>query len=271
IFVMVRERVNSEGSGGSDKDISSRRSVSRSPRRSISHSPDARSNSGSPKRNGHSPDKNRSESRSPRRRSRSKSRSRSASRSPPRKSGRGYKEREPAEPSRCIGVFGMSTRTKDEDLESVFSKFGAIEKVTVVKDSPTGCSRGYGFIYFKDIEDAIKAKNEMNGQEIDGRNVRVDYSVTKGPHDPTPGVYKGNKPSRRDYRDRRYSPRRYGSRRSRSPRYSDRRDRYDRDYRRDDYDRYDRRDDRRGRYDDDRRHRRSPRYDRDRRGSPYRR
>lgn len=47
---MVRDRVNSEGSGGSDKDISSRRSASRSPRRSMSHSPDARSNSGSPKR-----------------------------------------------------------------------------------------------------------------------------------------------------------------------------------------------------------------------------
>lgn len=31
----------------------------------------------------------------------------------------------------------------------------------------------------------------MNGLDIDGRRIRVDYSVTKRPHSPTPGMYMG--------------------------------------------------------------------------------
>lgn len=37
-------------------------------------------------------------------------------------------------------------------------------------------------------------------QEIDGRNVRVDFSMTRRPHTPTPGEYMGEK--RRSGRDR---------------------------------------------------------------------
>ena len=35
----------------------------------------------------------------------------------------------------------------------------------------------------------------MDGQDLDGRQVRVDFSVTKRPHTPTPGKYMG-RPSR---------------------------------------------------------------------------
>ena len=35
----------------------------------------------------------------------------------------------------------------------------------------------------------------MDGQELDGRQVRVDFSITKRPHTPTPGKYMG-RPSR---------------------------------------------------------------------------
>ncbi|KTF90903.1 hypothetical protein cypCar_00010616 [Cyprinus carpio] len=30
-----------------------------------------------------------------------------------------------------------------------------------------------------------------NGMELDGRRIRVDYSITKRPHTPTPGIYMG--------------------------------------------------------------------------------
>lgn len=51
-------------------------------------------------------------------------------------------------------------------------------------------------------------------QEIDDRQIRVDYSVTHRPHTPTPGEYMGVK--RRSDRDRRY---RYRSPPRRSRRY----------------------------------------------------
>ena len=46
-------------------------------------------------------------------------------------------------------------------------------------------------MYFEATEDAEAAKEAMNDQEIDGRRIRVDFSITKRPHTPTPGVYMG--------------------------------------------------------------------------------
>ena len=49
-----------------------------------------------------------------------------------------------------------------------------------------------------------QAKERCNGMEVDGRRIRVDYSITKRPHTPTPGVYMGRptrgSPEEREYR-----------------------------------------------------------------------
>lgn len=55
----------------------------------------------------------------------------------------------------------------------------------------SGRSRGFGFAYFKKHEDAKVAKEECSGMEIDGRRIRVDFSITQRPHTPTPGIYMG--------------------------------------------------------------------------------
>ncbi|KAI8984356.1 hypothetical protein BDF20DRAFT_789484, partial [Mycotypha africana] len=132
----------------------------------------------------------RSRSRTPPSRSRGRSRSRSVSRSPPPRS------RSPAHPpevSNILGVFGLSLRTREVDLEDVFRDFGDIEKVTIVYDHRSNRSRGFGFVYFKDENDATKARDALNGIEIDDRRIRVDYSVTHRPHTPTPGEYMGER------------------------------------------------------------------------------
>ena len=47
----------------------------------------------------------------------------------------------------------------------------------------------------------FQAKERCNGLELDGRKIRVDYSITKRAHTPTPGVYMG-KPTRSSYDER---------------------------------------------------------------------
>ena len=47
----------------------------------------------------------------------------------------------------------------------------------------------------------FQAKERCNGLELDGRKIRVDYSITKRAHTPTPGVYMG-KPTRSSYEER---------------------------------------------------------------------
>jgi len=99
--------------------------------------------------------------------------------------------RDAPELSNCLGVFGLSLYTTERELEKEFSKFGPLEKVTVVLDGKTGRSRGFAFVYYESQEDAKAAKEAMCDQEIDGRRIRVDFSITKRAHTPTPGVYMG--------------------------------------------------------------------------------
>uniref|UniRef100_UPI00358E3333 transformer-2 protein homolog alpha-like n=1 Tax=Myxine glutinosa TaxID=7769 RepID=UPI00358E3333 len=126
------------------------------------------------------------------------------------------------EPNECLGIFGLSYNTTVQDLREIFTRYGPLSDVSVVLDQQTGRPRGFAFVSFENIDDARDAKEQANGMEVDGRNIRVDFSITKRPHTPTPGIYMG-RPSLRQspnyYREsgryrsrsrsRSYSPRRY--------------------------------------------------------------
>ncbi|XP_053673200.1 transformer-2 protein homolog alpha-like [Anopheles nili] len=90
-----------------------------------------------------------------------------------------------------LAVFNLSIYTTEAELYDTFSKFGPLRKTTVVLDAKTGRSRGFGFVYFESSEDAKVAHDQANGIEIGDRRIRVDFSATNKPHDPTPGVYYG--------------------------------------------------------------------------------
>ena len=66
-----------------------------------------------------------------------------------------------------------------------------LTNLTLTDFMQTGRSRGFAFVYFESLEDAKVAKEQCTGLEIDGRRIRVDYSITQRPHTPTPGIYMG--------------------------------------------------------------------------------
>ncbi|XP_042602004.1 transformer-2 protein homolog alpha-like isoform X5 [Cyprinus carpio] len=139
----------------------------------------------------------RSRSHSHRKKSRSHSNSpdyrrrRSQSTSPMSSRRRHTGSRANPDPNMCLGVFGLSLYTTERDLREVFSRYGPLAGVNVVYDQRTGRSRGFAFVYFEHIDDAKEAMERANGMELDGRRIRVDYSITKRPHTPTPGIYMG--------------------------------------------------------------------------------
>lgn len=45
----------------------------------------------------------------------------------------------------------------------------------------------------RNLEDAAKCIEKLNGFLLDGRPIRVDYSATQRPHNPTPGQYMGER------------------------------------------------------------------------------
>jgi len=78
------------------------------------------------------------------------------------------------EMAKKIFVGGLSWGTRDDNLQDAFGKFGVITEAKVIVDRDSGRSRGFGFVTFEDDEAATNAISEMDGTELDGRNIKVN-------------------------------------------------------------------------------------------------
>ncbi|KAL2328725.1 hypothetical protein Fmac_022152 [Flemingia macrophylla] len=79
-------------------------------------------------------------------------------------------------PAGYLSAFGLSYDTNEPVLRDSFGQHGDIIEVKVICDHVTGKSRGYGFVRFVSDTTAAKARQEMNGQILDGRRIRVSYA-----------------------------------------------------------------------------------------------
>ncbi|XP_063988572.1 RNA-binding protein 45 isoform X3 [Diachasmimorpha longicaudata] len=71
--------------------------------------------------------------------------------------------RETNEEERWVRLFCVLPKSmNDHDLQNEFSKFGAIEYVTVVKDRNTNESKGFGYVKFKKVSSAARAFEECD-------------------------------------------------------------------------------------------------------------
>uniref|UniRef100_A0A8D2QP78 Polyadenylate-binding protein n=1 Tax=Zosterops lateralis melanops TaxID=1220523 RepID=A0A8D2QP78_ZOSLA len=66
----------------------------------------------------------------------------------------------------------------DERLKELFGKFGPALSVKVMTDE-SGKSKGFGFVSFERHEDAQKAVDEMNGKELNGKQIYVGRAQKK--------------------------------------------------------------------------------------------
>ncbi len=99
-----------------------------------------------------------------------------------------------------IFVGGLKWEINTDVLRREFEQFGEIAEVSVVTDRETGRSRGFGFVTYVEEESAKQAVQEMNGKDLMGRTVKVDFAQDT-PRD-------SRRPPRRSnggYGERRYS------------------------------------------------------------------
>lgn len=66
-----------------------------------------------------------------------------------------------------------------QEVKDIFKEYGEIVFVKVIKDRETWKSKGFWFVEFVNLEDAIKAKEAMDWAEVNGRAIKVDYAVEK--------------------------------------------------------------------------------------------
>eukprot|EP00268_Persea_americana_P016306 TRINITY_DN17726_c0_g1_i1.p1 TRINITY_DN17726_c0_g1~~TRINITY_DN17726_c0_g1_i1.p1 ORF type:complete len:134 (-),score=25.67 TRINITY_DN17726_c0_g1_i1:809-1210(-) len=80
------------------------------------------------------------------------------------------------QPSSKLFIGGLSYDTNETVLKDAFGAHGDIVEVKVICDHVTSKSKGYGFVQFTSEWEASIALQLMDGQLLDGRNIRVDYA-----------------------------------------------------------------------------------------------
>jgi len=72
-----------------------------------------------------------------------------------------------------IFVARLNFKTRREDLEAAFAKFGQVNSAKIVKDRDTGRSKGFGFVEMANDAEAQAAIAALNETELDGRAIAV--------------------------------------------------------------------------------------------------
>ena len=83
--------------------------------------------------------------------------------------------------SQKLFVGGLAWATTDQSLQDAFSEFGEVTDAKVIMDRDTGRSRGFGFVTFANQADSDRAREEMDGAELDGRRINVNEARERPP------------------------------------------------------------------------------------------
>jgi len=75
--------------------------------------------------------------------------------------------------SKRLYVGSLSYDTTDQSLRELFVTAGTVESAEVISDRYSGRSKGFGFVEMETDEGAAKAISQLNGTNLDGREINV--------------------------------------------------------------------------------------------------
>ena len=75
-------------------------------------------------------------------------------------------------------VSNLAFQVTDEELRSMFAKYGEVTSAKVVMERETGRSRGFGFVEMAD-KAAEEAMKDLDGTQLDGRSISVSKAKPK--------------------------------------------------------------------------------------------
>lgn len=76
-------------------------------------------------------------------------------------------------------VGSLNYNTTEDELDKLFSDYGSVESVNLVKDNFSGQSKGFGFIEIPNNSDADKAIKALNGSSFQGKIIKVNQAQPK--------------------------------------------------------------------------------------------
>lgn len=76
-----------------------------------------------------------------------------------------------------VYIGNMSYDQDEFSLKKLFSTYGKVTYVRLVKDKKTNKSKGFAFVQMPTEKDALYAIERLNGSKLDGRTLKVSVAV----------------------------------------------------------------------------------------------
>lgn len=76
-------------------------------------------------------------------------------------------------------IGSLAYATTDDSLKAHFEQIGPVVSARVITDRDSGRSKGFGFVEFENEADNQKAVDQLNGKELDGREINVSLARPK--------------------------------------------------------------------------------------------
>jgi RNA recognition motif-containing protein len=73
-----------------------------------------------------------------------------------------------------IYVGSLSYDVTEDDVRDVFSPYGEISSISIIKDKFSGKSKGFGFVEMPKQEEAEEAIKCLDESDMKGRNIKVN-------------------------------------------------------------------------------------------------
>ena len=83
------------------------------------------------------------------------------------------------DPECTLFVGRLAHNTNEKTLETIFSEYGPVRRLRIVRDFVTGFSKGYAFVEFYDSNAADRAETHVNRIEIDGKVITVMFECER--------------------------------------------------------------------------------------------
>ena len=75
-----------------------------------------------------------------------------------------------------IYVGNLAYSTTEEALRTLFSAFGSVASVELIKDRDTGNSKGFAFVEMGSQSESSKAIGSLNGTSLENRVIKVNFA-----------------------------------------------------------------------------------------------
>ena len=76
-------------------------------------------------------------------------------------------------------IGSLNFKMTEEELKKLFEEYGEVTSAKIIFDKYSGKSKGFGFVEMPNKAEAIKAIGELNGAEVQERNIIVNESFER--------------------------------------------------------------------------------------------